>query len=177
MQKFVSWLLNWRQHLQTLAWLVVIVVAVQYWQTLDMPSGPAPDVALTLVQADGSTEQTTLHQYLARFPGQAVAVNVWAQWCPICSAEESNVTQLAEHAPVLTLAMRSGNAQAVARTLKQRQLSWPTAVDEDGQIATQFGVSAVPTFWVIDRNGQMHGHSVGFTSAWGMRLRWWWFNR
>jgi len=173
MHKFVSWLLDWRQHLQTLAWLVVIVVAVQYWQTRDMPSGPAPDVALSLVQADGSTEKTTLHQYLARYPGQAVAVHVWAQWCPICSGEESNVSALQQTAPLLTIAMQSGDAAAVAQTLKQRQLNWPTAVDADGAIAKQLGVSAVPAFWVINKDGKTHAHSVGYTTEWGMRLRWW----
>jgi peroxiredoxin len=176
-RRLLNWLLDWRQHLQTLAWLVMLVVGVQLWQTHDIPSGQVPDVPLTLVTPQGQTETTTLKTYLARYPGQAVAVHVWAQWCPICSGEEGNVTQLIQHAPVLTIAMRSGDAQAVARTLKQRQLTWPTAVDEDGHLAQQFGVTAVPAFWIIDSQGQLHAPSVGYTTAIGMHLRWWLFNR
>ena len=177
MQRLWAWLLDWRQHLQTLPWLVVLVVGIQLWQTHDMPSGQVPDMPLTLVTTDGRTETTTLQAYRARYPGQAMAVHMWAQWCPICNAEEGNITQLSKYAPVLTIAMRSGDAQAVARTLTQRQLTWPTVVDENGQMAQQFGVTAVPAFWVIDSQGHMHAHSVGYTTSLGMRLRWWWFSR
>jgi len=37
-------------------------------------------------------------------------------------------------------------------------------------------VHAVPTLLVIDAQGKVTGSSVGYTSAWGMRLRLWWAN-
>lgn len=165
---------GWKSHLGTLLMVLGVVVAVQAWQTRDVPSGPAPDLAFTLLQPDGSGSQTTLAAWRAAHPGQPVALHVWAEWCPICRTEEHSVTRLARSEPVLTVAMQSGPPDAVARVLAQRQLPWATAMDPRGDIARALGFKAVPAFVVVDAQGQLRGASVGYTSEIGMRLRLWW---
>lgn len=165
---------RWTHHLGTLLLVIGVFIAAQAWQTRDVPTGLAPDLRLTLLQPGGPTTETTLSAWRATHPGQPVALHVWADWCPICKAEESSVTALAKDHPVLTIAMQSGPASAVERVLHQRQLLWVTAVDPRGDAAKTLGFKAVPAFVVIDAQGQLRGASVGFTSEAGMRLRLWW---
>ncbi len=165
---------QWKSHLGTLLLVLAVVFGVQAWQTRDVPSGTAPELAFTMLHPDGSRRSTTLAEWRATHPGQPVALHLWAEWCPICRTEEHSVTRLARDWPVLTVAMQSGPPDAVARVLAQRQLPWATAVDPQGEIVHALGFKAVPAFVVIDAKGQLRGASVGYTSEIGMRLRLWW---
>ncbi|OAD42792.1 alkyl hydroperoxide reductase [Hydrogenophaga crassostreae] len=157
-----------------MALAVMVFTGVHLWQTRDMPAGPAPELAFTLITPDGARTATTLAQWRTQYPGQPVAIHVWAEWCPICQAEEHNVHRLVAGYPVLTIAMQSGPADTVAKVLRQRQLPWQTAVDDTGALAQALGVKAVPAFLVVDAQGQLRGASVGYTSEIGMRWRLWW---
>lgn len=168
------WRNQWKSHLGTLSLVLVVFLAVQAWQTRDVPSGPVPDLTFTLIQPDGSRTTTTLGAWRSAYPDQPVALHVWAEWCPICRTEEHSITRLVRDAPVLTIAMQSGQPDAVARVLAQRQLPWPTAIDPRGDMARALGFRAVPAFVVLDGQGRLRGASVGYTSEIGMRLRLWW---
>lgn len=161
---------RWRAHLLNLLMLLAVLAGVHWWQTRHLPSGPMPNLALEL--ANG--ERTTLHEWQARHPGRAVALHIWAQWCPICRAEESSITRLQADHPVLTIAMQSGSAAEVQKLLHTRGLPWATAIDAQGDIALGLGVHAVPVFMAIDPQGRITGTSVGYTSEWAMRARLWW---
>jgi thiol-disulfide isomerase/thioredoxin len=165
-----------RPHLGTVAIGLAAFGGAHLWQTRDVPSGPVPELAFTLLSPDGSRSATTLSQWRARYPGRPVAIHVWAEWCPICKAEEHNVHRLIADHPVLTIAMQSGPADTVAKVLRQRQMPWPTAVDEKGALARALGVNGVPAFLVVDEQGMLRAASVGYTSEIGMRWRLWWAN-
>lgn len=152
------------------ALLLALLWAVQAWQTRDVPRGAAPDFNAAAVSARPDA-QLSLAQWRAAHPGQPVALNFWAEWCPVCKLEQDNVSQVAGHWPVLTVAMRSGDVTAVRRELERRQLPWATVVDPDGAIAARYGVRAVPAFIVIDAEGRVSAGSVGYTTTAGMWLR------
>jgi thiol-disulfide isomerase/thioredoxin len=168
------WRAQWKSHLGTLALVVLVFFGVQAWQTRGVPSGPTPDFAFILILPDGSQRTSTLSAWRAEHPGRPVALHVWAEWCPICRAEEHSVTRVSRDWPVLTVAMQSGGGDAVARVLAKRQLPWATALDTRGEIARALGFKAVPAFVVVDDRGQLRGASVGYTTEIGMRLRLWW---
>jgi thiol-disulfide isomerase/thioredoxin len=165
---------SWKSHLATLLMVLAVFLGVQTWQTRGVPAGPVPDLAFTLMAPDGSRTPTTLSAWRAQHPGQPVALHVWADWCPICRTEEHSISRLVPGGRVLTVAMQSGQADAVARVLAQHQLPWPTAVDPRGEMAQTLGFKAVPAFVVIDGQGLLRGATVGYTTELGMRLRLWW---
>lgn len=169
---------DWKQHLATLALAWVAIVAVDTWRTRDLPQGPAPDVPLvmapTLSSIHAPTADTTLAQWRAQHPGQAVAVHFWAEWCAICKLEEPSIASLSTDWPVLGVAMQSGSAEKVAQVQRQRGMAWPTAVDPQGALSRSWGVRSVPALVVIDAKGQVRFATSGYTPEWAMRLRLWW---
>lgn len=170
---------RWRSHLGTVLLVLGVFVAVQAWQTRHVPNQVDADaLVLTVLSPDGMRTTETLAQALARWqqthPGQPVAVHVWAQWCPICRAEEGSVSALAQDWPVLTVAMQSGDAGQVQALLRQRGLAWHTAVDPQASLSKALGVQAVPAFMVVDASHRVRMPTVGYTSALGMRMRLWW---
>lgn len=165
---------DWKSHLGTLLMVLVVFAGAQAWMTRHVPTGPAPDLGLTLIQPDGSRTDTTLAAWRAAHPGQPVALHVWADWCPICRTEEHSVTRLARDHPVLTVVMQSGPADKVQKVLAQRELPWATAVDPRSDIARALGVTSVPAFMVVDAQGRLRTPTAGYTSEVGMRVRLLW---
>ncbi len=166
--------LRWKSHFGNLLLLLLVLAGVQLWQTRDVPAGLAPELPLTLLRPDGSLASTTLAEWRALHPGQAVAIHFWADWCPICRTEEHSITRLGRDWPVLIVAMQSGDATKVGATLRQRDLPWPTVIDPRGEITRAHGLQAVPAFLVIDGQGRVRTPAVGYTTEIGMRLRLWW---
>lgn len=158
---------RWTRWLGDIALVLLVLLGVHWWQTRDVPAGPAPD--FDAVFADGS--RASLAAWRAAHPGQVTAVYFWAEWCPICKAQEGSIDALQSDWPVLTVAMQSGDAAAVAKVLGERQLSWTTALDPDGRIAARYGLRGVPALVVIDPQGRLETVTVGYTTELGMRLR------
>ena len=83
------------------------------------------------------------------------------------------INGLIQSQPVLPIAMQSGPAASVLAYERQHGLAWNSVVDPDGGIARHFGISATPSFVVLDAQGNISSSTVGLTSPWGLRLRLW----
>lgn len=167
------WLRDWRLYVLALLVLAGLVWGADTWRARHQPRGPAPEFSAELVGAVGS-DRVTLQAWRAQYPGRAVALYFWAEWCPYCRAEEGSISALQQDWPVLTVAtLRSGNATQVARLLQQRQLSWLTAIDNDGSLLARYGQQGVPALVVLDPQGHIRHISIGSTPEWLMRLRLW----
>jgi len=145
--------------------LLVLIFGIRAWQQSGTASGPAP--ALAGVQLDGQPVA------LAAFAGQPVLVHFWATWCPICRAEQGSIDALARDVPVITVAMQSGDRDAVVQHLRKEELSFPVLNDPAGEIAAQWGVRAVPASFIVDGAGQIRFLEIGYTTGVGLRLRLW----
>lgn len=145
--------------------LLALILAVRAWQQSGVASGPAPVLTGTLL--DGKPVA------LKAFAGRPVLVHFWATWCPICRAEQGSIDDLARRIPVITVAMQSGERNAVAEYLRKETLSFPVLNDPDAAIARQWGVRAVPASFIVDAAGQIRYVEVGYTTGVGLRLRWW----
>ncbi len=161
---------RWRRWAVEIGIFVAVFFAIQAWMARDVPAGAAPDFAT--VAADGRA--LSLAEWRVAHPDQAVGVYFWADWCPICTAQQGTIDGVQADYPVLTVAMQSGGAPAVSDVLAERGLAWTTAIDADGRIAQAYGLRGVPAFVIVDPAGKIRSVSLGYTTGWGLRARLWW---
>lgn len=161
---------RWRRWAVEIGVFLLVLLAIQWWQARDVPTGPAPAFEAQL--ADGG--RTSLAAWRGAHPGGPTAIYFWADWCPICKAQEGSVDSVADDWPVLTVAMQSGEAETVSRVLAERGLDWPTVVDADGALASRYGLHGVPALVVLDADGDIRSVSLGYTTGFGLRARLWW---
>ena len=161
---------KWLRYLFELIIIVALVFAFRGWQQRNMVSGIAPDIQGVLM--DDSITQ------LKNYRGKPVMLHFWATWCPFCKLEENGITSIAKDWPVLTIAYQSGDKADIEKHLKERELeSWATISDPDSRLAELYGVTGVPTTFIIDANGNIRFREVGLTSAWGLRARLWYADK
>jgi thiol-disulfide isomerase/thioredoxin len=137
---------------------------VQWWRALDVAAEGLPDTTLTLL--DGTRVQ------LSGARERPLLVQVEASWCGVCRTEDASIRALAEDHDVLIVASQSGDAAAVRRFAEDHDLDHlRIAVDQDGRLAEQLGITAFPTTLFVDREGHVSDAEVGYTSELGMRAR------
>ena len=147
--------------------IIGIVFAIRTWQQKDMIDGVAPRFQSTLL--DGTTVN------LEDYTGKPLLIHFWADWCPFCKLEEGSITSINKDWSVLSVAYQSGDKANVVKHMKARNIeSWPTIVDQNSRLAELFGVTGVPSTYIIDGKGNIRFTEVGLTSEWGLRARLWW---
>jgi thiol-disulfide isomerase/thioredoxin len=145
--------------------VVAIVIGVNAWRTRDAVGGIAPQLNDTTLT--GETFQ------LSPTAGEPVYVHFWATWCPVCDAQDGNIQSLSEDYPVITVAMASGSDDEVRQHLIDNELDFRVINDESGAISNRWGVSGVPTTFIIDGQGEIRFVEMGYTTTLGLKLRRW----
>ena len=143
--------------------IVLIFLALKTYMQRDLVSGPAPEFHAQTLSGDAhrlAQDQPTL-------------IYFWASWCSICKLSQDQIQKLSREHHVVTVAMNSGDAATVRAFLKHQQLDFPVILDQDSRIAHLFGVSGVPTSFVVTAGGDIAFAEVGYTTAWGLGLRLW----
>ena len=148
-----------------LALILAAFAAIHWWQTRPLASGSAPSLNGRSVSGEPLD--------LRGFRGRSVLVHFWAEWCPVCRAEQGAIQSIADDFPVITVAMQSGDGAAVREFMEQEALSFSAIADPRGEIAGDWGVTVVPTSFVIDPEGVIRYNEVGFTTEPGLRARLW----
>lgn len=95
---------------------------------------------------------------LSALRGRVVVLNFWATWCPPCRAEMPSLQQLAEiYGPeqLLVLAVNVGEGpRRVSQYLQASGLNLTVLLDPKSEIAETWGISAMPTTYLIDAEGR-----------------------
>jgi peroxiredoxin len=101
----------------------------------------------------------------AQTAGQIVAIRFWADWCPFC---ESEMTQLEpvyrkygqQGLRILAVNVRQ-DPDTARRFVAKLGISYETLLDSDGRVARTYGVLGLPTTFFVDRDGRLKGKVVG----------------
>lgn len=95
--------------------------------------------------------------------GQVTMINVWASWCVPCRAEHPYVAAITLRTDVPIVGLNYKDTRANARQWLQR-FGNPfavVAVDKNGQLGFDLGVSGVPETFIVDANGIIRHKVVG----------------
>lgn len=127
----------------------------------------APDFTLT--------DQFGAEHTLSDYRGKVVFLNFWATWCPPCRAEMPDIQKLYESygdaGEVVILAVATPGVSGetdeagVAAFLAEHGYTYPVVMDPTGQVLSDYGISAFPTTFMIDREGSIFGYVPGAMSG------------
>ena len=113
--------------------------------------GARAELDWTLRGLDGETFE------LERYLGRPLVLNMWATWCTPCVAELGSLDRLAESlvgSGVEFLIVSPESADRVRSFLRRHSYALPAAV-EDQRMPASFGLRALPTTYVLDREGRV----------------------
>lgn len=145
------------------AWILLSRLAEGAVEGAGIPSPragfAAPDVSLGLL--DGGAVR------LSDLRGQALVLNVWASWCEPCRVEMPALEALnAAYADrgVVVLGVNStiqDREQAARDFVSEFALTFPIALDPEGQATRAYQVRAWPSTFFIDRDGVIRRVVIG----------------
>ena len=99
------------------------------------------------------------------FRGTVVFLNFWATWCPPCRVEMPSMEKLYKefkNKKFIILAVDMQEDSETVRKFKEKfKLSFPILLDEDGVVASFYGVSGIPATYFIDRAGYLYAAAMG----------------
>ena len=127
--------------------------------TLLIPPVPAPGT--TFKDADG--QRVTL----ATFRGRVVLLNFWATWCAPCILEMPSLDRLQaaledRGLAVLAVSIDRGGVKVIVPFAKRLGLERMGLYHDDkGALFKAFGVTGLPTTFLIDRRGRIVGAYPG----------------
>lgn len=112
----------------------------------------------------GSTVETR-RVSLEELRGKVVIVNFWASWCAECRREMPVLERLHRELAPRGLAVIGINAReerdAVRRYASALGLTFPLVLDPEGKINRAYGVVALPTTFIVGRDGRAVAFAVG----------------
>lgn len=109
---------------------------------------------------------------LSEYRGKTVFLNFWATWCPPCRGEMPHIEDLYKEYnknkdEVVILGVASpnlgneGSEEDIKEFLNQNKYNFPVVMDKDGSLAYQYGISAFPTTFIIDKDGYVTQYVPG----------------
>ena len=95
---------------------------------------------------------------LADFKGKVIFLNFWATWCKPCEDEMPGMERLYQKYKdkglvVLAISEDADGAGAVPPFVKKHGLTFPIGLDPKMSVSASYGVWALPSTFIIDRQG------------------------
>jgi thiol-disulfide isomerase/thioredoxin len=102
---------------------------------------------------------------LLEFRGKIVFINFWTTWCLACVIEMPSMEKLHQRFKDKDFVMVAINLQESAERVKQfykeHQLTFTTLLDITGDVGAALSINAIPTTFILDKNGRIIGKALG----------------
>jgi thiol-disulfide isomerase/thioredoxin len=138
--------------------LCVLLAAGPALRAEPVPPTPAP--AWKLKDLDGNVVSSD------QFKGKVVVIDFWATWCPPCRAEIPGYVMLQQKYAkdglvIVGVSVDQDPAAKVKKWVDGHKVTY-TIVMQDDDVTTAFGgMDAIPTTFLIDRDGNIRDKKVG----------------
>ncbi len=158
-------------------------------ETVTAPSEKETDSATTPSPSPEASEEkevypaidfTLMDQYgnehtLSDYRGKVVFLNFWATWCPPCKKEMPDIEALYQETglnqgDIIVLGVANPTStqnpnnsdvskEEVISFLEENNYTFPVVFDETGEILSSYYISAFPTTFFIDTEGNIYGYA------------------
>lgn len=114
---------------------------------------------------------------LSDYKGKVVFLNFWASWCPPCKKEMPHIEELyqeynynQDEVVILGVANPKSKEYPSNQDIEKEEIiqfiddnayTFPTLFDETGEVFGGYYISAFPTTFLIDKEGNVHGYIPG----------------
>ena len=108
------------------------------------------------------------------YKGKVIFLNFWATWCGPCRNEMPEIQMLyeeyaaqGENAEVAVIGVAGpgmggeGSREEITAFMEENGYTYPVLMDETGEMFSYYGISAFPTTFMIDREGNVYGYVSG----------------
>jgi peroxiredoxin len=137
----------------------------------EAPAGPggmlhARFVGQAAPQIEAVSPTTGISPTLPNLRGQVIVLDFWATWCPPCRAAMRQFA--AWHSRfhdrgLQIVGLTDEDPSLVARFSQMARVPYTLATDTDSRTASRYGVSAIPTMFILDRAGVVRHVAVGLS--------------
>ena len=102
---------------------------------------------------------------LSDLKGKIVFLNFWASWCYPCRIEMPSMERLHRRFKdkdfVIVAINLQEPASRVKEFFKENNLTFITLLDSTGEVGARFGISSLPTTFIMDKEGRIIGGALG----------------
>ena len=152
--------------------IFVILMIFSWWQnrgTLPASGQSAPEFTLTAL--DGTSHQ------LRQYQGKQVLLYFFAPWCSVCRLSAGNLNNLRaarneDELLILMVALSYENNAEVEGFVTDLDLKVPVLLGTNQQLQ-DYQIVGFPTYYVIDKAGNLINKSMGYSTELGLRYRTW----
>lgn len=140
--------------------LLVLLLVGATWHAGAVGIGQsAPDFTLPRLDGDGQLSLTD-------YQGKVVLVDFWASWCGPCRLSLPRYDELyqefGDQGFVVVAINLDEDLSEAERFMTQYPVSYPMVRDAEGVVPTQYGLTVMPTAWLLDSEGQIVWVHAGF---------------
>ncbi|MDD5246565.1 MAG: TlpA disulfide reductase family protein [Candidatus Omnitrophica bacterium] len=134
----------------------VSIAILAFWMLVSLIGTAVSAEAIDFTLKDINGGSVSLSSYKGKVP---VLLLFWTTWCPYCRSalkELNNMQMENKGTRVEVLAIDVGEPQsAVSRLAKNLGLQLQVLLDSDNTVADNYQVIGVPTYILLDKNGEV----------------------
>ena len=127
-------------------------------QTPPKVGEPPPKVTLS----DLAGESVTLPDH---FKGRVVLIRFWVDWCATCAREMPSLDTIFhkyKDKGFIIFAINIGQSRDIAEAFATKlKISYPVLLDPSSHVTKRYGVTVVPTTFIVDKRGVIKNKILG----------------
>lgn len=151
--------------------MLAVFVAIMSWQQKGLlaTDGSVTIEPLQLPLIRGTYEQ------LAWDEAKPTLLYFFAPWCGVCHLSIGNLHDLKEHYEddelrIAIVALSYSHIDEVEAFLAQHEMEIPVLLGSE-QTTQAFKINAFPTYYILNKEGQIVSRDMGYSSELGLRAR------